>query len=382
MLTTSLCAGPDHEARQAHLSSAPERVALCSASGLYGGAEEFIRTLAVYLQRETAVRPLGLMLEEGPLAGRLRAEGIEVECLESGWRYDPRPVRRVMQVIERHRIQVLHTHGYKASLICGLAGQLCGVRVVKTEHGHTEPMHGLAGFRLALNNAVDQILTRRVTDHVVFVSREIAARAERRCAGLRTTVIYNGIAPVKARGGRLSKSAGSFHVGIVGRLTPVKGHIHLLRAVRRLQGVPIHLDIFGDGELWPELEAYCRGQNLTEQVTFFGFRSDLHDWLKDLDLLAMPSLSEGLPYTLLEAAYLKVPVAASAVGGIAEVFEHGRDACLLPPGDEDAWVSALKRLYWRAEERTRLAEHAYRKVSEGFMIHQMAERYLHEVYRA
>jgi len=76
-----------------------------------------------------------------------------------------------------------------------------------------------------------------------------------------------------------------------------------------------------------------------------------------------------------------VPLVASAVGGIAEVFEHGHSAWLLPPGDEDALVATLKRLYWRAEERRRLAENAYRKVSENFMIHQMAARYLQEVYR-
>jgi len=118
----------------------PERVALCSASELYGGAEEFIRTLATYLKRETSVRPLALLLEEGPLASRLRTEGIEVECIGSRWRYDPRMVGRVVEVIGRRRIQVLHTHGYKANLICGLAGKLCGVKVVKTEHGHSEPM--------------------------------------------------------------------------------------------------------------------------------------------------------------------------------------------------------------------------------------------------
>jgi glycosyltransferase involved in cell wall biosynthesis len=117
-------------------------------------------------------------------------------------------------------------------------------------------------------------------------------------------------------------------------------------------------------------------------VTFFGFRTDLHDCLKDLDLLAMPSLSEGFPYALLEAAYLKVPFAASAVGGIAEVFEHGQDAWLLPPADEQSLAAALEVLCRQADERKRLAENAYRKVSGGFMIDRMAERYLEEVYRA
>jgi len=181
-------------------------------------------------------------------------------------------VGRVVEVIGRRRIQVLHTHGYKANLICGLAGKLCGVKVVKTEHGHSEPMAGVAGFRLALNNAIDRALTRWLTDHVVFVSREIAAKAERRCVGIKTAIIHNGIAPITAQGGRLRKSPGAFHVGIVGRLTPVKGHRHLLRAVERLQDVPIHLDVFGDGELRPDLEAYRDDHGLTEKVTFFGFK--------------------------------------------------------------------------------------------------------------
>src|SRR5438552_2784993 len=86
-----------------------------------------------------------------------------------------------------------------------------------------------------------------------------------------------------------------------------------------------------------------------------------------LDLLVMPSLHEGLPYALLEAMYLKVPVIASRVGGLMEVIEDGRSGVFVIPRDDVALAAAIERLYWNPELRGRLAQEAFRTVCRDFL---------------
>jgi glycosyltransferase involved in cell wall biosynthesis len=83
-----------------------------------------------------------------------------------------------------------------------------------------------------------------------------------------------------------------------------------------------------------------RRGGLEHQITFKGFRNDVRAELEGLDGLAMPSLSEGLPFTLLEAMGLGLPVIASAVGGICDVVEDGVSGVLVPPGNTAALSAA------------------------------------------
>ena len=141
----------------------------------------------------------------------------------------------------------------------------------------------------------------------------------------------------------------------------------------RLRHLPdLHLYVFGTGPAEAECRAYCTAQDLDGMVTFVGFKPNIHDYLRQLDLLAMPSLHEGLPYTLLEAMYHKVPIVASAVGGLAEVLEDGVDAVLVPVADAAAIAVAMEN--WRRMRtlRRRLAARAPKGVRERFMIDQMA----------
>ncbi|RPI76342.1 MAG: glycosyltransferase, partial [Desulfobacteraceae bacterium] len=124
------------------------------------------------------------------------------------------------------------------------------------------------------------------------------------------------------------------------------------------------------------LKSYCRAHALSSIVFFAGFSKDVHAFMQGLDLLIMPSLREGLPLTLLEAMYLKVPVIASNVGGIKEVLTNDHDGVLVPPKDPKILAEKILELYRNPGKRSHIADNAYAKVSSSFLAGAMVEKYL------
>jgi len=359
------------------------RVALCAAGEIWGGVEQFIETVALELRRRD-VGFVVLLLHEGPLARRLRDLSLPVEVV-GGSKYDPRSAAAIGRALRRHRIDVLHVHGYKATILGGPAAKLQGRTLVKTEHGRLEPFTGWGRFKMTMNLWLDDALSRRLLDSIVFVSRDIQRSLADRYRRIPQDVIYNAIRPAgEAPEGdpapRLTPER-AFRLGIVGRLKPIKGHDVLLRALAR-PGMPsgIRLYVFGEGPLEPSLRALAAELGLEDRVSFLGFRENMPGYLRQLDAMAMPSRHEGIPYAALEAMSMGVPLVASDVGGLHEILEHERDALLVPPEDPARLADAITRIHDDGDLRARLARHAREKVNERFLAAPMVDRYL-DVYR-
>jgi glycosyltransferase involved in cell wall biosynthesis len=98
---------------------------------------------------------------------------------------------------------------------------------------------------------------------------------------------------------------------------------------------------------------------LLDSVHFAGFREDVGSALDFIDLLCLPSLSEGLPNVVLEAVGSQVPLIATSVGEIPSLLRDGKDALLVPPNDPVALAAALDRARASSERLSRLADSAY-----------------------
>jgi glycosyltransferase involved in cell wall biosynthesis len=229
-----------------------------------------------------------------------------------------------------------------------------------------------------MNLALDAWLAPHLADRIVFVANEIKKGKMRLARRIPSDVIYNGVTAL-ANGDGFSlpeeMKSTSFRIGVVGRLTEVKGHIYLLKAMETLRDLPITLFIVGEGHLEAELKDYCRARRLAGRVRFMGFRQAIQDYIRGLNLLVMPSVHEGFPYTLLEAASLKIPFIASEVGGVREIFTSGLDCLLVPPRDPLKLAEAIRSLYADKNLRTELAGRAEQSVRERFLVGPMTERY-------
>lgn len=166
----------------------------------------------------------------------------------------------------------------------------------------------------------------------------------------------------------------SFWIGTIGELTHNKGHRYLLDAVSKIKGdyPDVQFPIISDGELRVALENQRTRLNLTSQVSFLGFVPNAKEYLKAFDIFILPSLKEGLPYTLLEAAAAGLPVIASNVGGIPDLLGNdGKSGILVEPESAESIAAAIKEALGNRERLSEMAESYSQKVSTGFSFEAM-----------
>lgn len=178
-------------------------------------------------------------------------------------------------------------------------------------------------------------------------------------------------------------------VGIIGRLTPKKGHREFLQAAEILvQRYPDRLTFLVVGGASHEEEAYeqeirrmVAGNDLIRPRVFFsGFRSDIPRMLAAIDLLAFPSHKEAFGTTLLEALAMGVPVVASNSGGVPDIVEPDVSGILVPPQDGHALAAGLQQLIDDPDLRRRLAQTGRELVERRFRFEDYIDR-LEGIYR-
>ena len=169
------------------------------------------------------------------------------------------------------------------------------------------------------------------------------------------------------------------HLLFVGRLARVKGVPMLLDTLPRLiaRHPDLRVTLIGDGPDRAALERRVAAENLTDFVSFFGYRSqdEVAAELAGADIFVLPSFAEGLPVVLMEAMAAQVPVVTTHIAGIPELVEDGKSGWLVPPGDADRLSEALeaalgdaetRRIMGRAGRARVVAEHDIRKEAAWF----------------
>ncbi|MCI0456894.1 MAG: glycosyltransferase, partial [Gemmataceae bacterium] len=272
----------------------------------------------------------------------------------------------------RLQVQVLCCHGYKADLLGRLAARRQGIPVLSVSRGWTGE-----SWKVRLYEILDRISLRWM-DRVICVS-EAQARQVRR-AGVparQVVVIRNAIhtarfeAPDPVYQDRLQQFFATpprYIVGAAGRLSPEKGFGVLVEAARQLVQVEDSAGfvLFGDGPLREALVRQIEAAGLTRRFLLAGFHDDLDGYLPFLDLLVLPSFTEGLPNVVLEAAAARVPVVATAVGGTPEVIEEGVSGFLVPPGDPASLARRIRDVLDSETRRREMGQHGRQRVVAQF----------------
>ena len=166
--------------------------------------------------------------------------------------------------------------------------------------------------------------------------------------------------------------------GTVSRLDPVKDHRTLLRAMEVVvaQQPNMVLIIVGDGPERAGLQAEVDSRPvLRKLVHFVGESADVPAWLNSFDVFVLPSLSEGMSNTLLEAMAVGVVPVATCVGGNPEVVENERSGLLFPAGDHVALAARLQQLAGDSARRQSLAFGARRRIESCFSLERMLANY-------
>ena len=314
-------------------------------AGALHGAGRFYANILPRLDSRRFQATLCVLRKEESLQRYFASASFSVHYLERG-RFDPLTLLDLIRLILREQIDILHLHGYGASNFGRLAGLLTGVpRIV---HAHDEdriyPWHQ----RLA-----DVVLS-PVTSQAIAVSETVKAACvrKRKISAERIIVLHNGIPlqefmkTISVQRELLGIAPFDKVVGTVGGLREEKGIAFLLKsAAQVLRLFPrVGFLIVGDGPLRAQFEALAARLDISANVVFAGFREDIPAILPLLDVMVMPSLTEGSPMSLLEAMAAGRAIVASRVGGIPEILEDQRTALLVPPKDSEILSQAIIEL--------------------------------------
>ncbi|MBW1782869.1 MAG: glycosyltransferase [Deltaproteobacteria bacterium] len=268
---------------------------------------------------------------------KARTLGIQIFFLRQNFPIDPLLILRARRFIGLQKINIVQTHGYKPNIIGFFLKTVTRIPWIAFAHGYTDD-----NWKVRTYNRLD-VMALKYADTVVAVSHSMKKLLMRKgIPPYKIKIIHNAvdrnelIPDITERVIRESLNIERTQtvIGVVGRLGPEKGHIVFLKAFRDvLQQFPRTTAlIVGEGQEKRNLVAFCHKANITKHVVFTGHVSNIADYYQIMDLLVIPSLSEGLPNVLLEAMVLGLPIIATSVGGIPEVINPD-NGILIPPGD-------------------------------------------------
>ncbi len=298
-------------------------------------------------------------------------------------------LKMLCKIMKEEKIDIVHCHRHKATVIGTIAATIAGVPNVISH------VHGLARTRSWVRRFTNWIILRRVKK-IIVVSDSVGQDVINTNWGIdpsKIVTVKNGIDLKTIDNITISKREARTTLGIleseivfgtVGRLTPTKGQSYLIDAFSRvIKKIPhSRLVIIGEGPLFGELSEKVKDLGISPKVSFTGYRDDVLQLLGGFDIFVLPSLAEGLSIALLEAMASKLPVIASNVGGIPEVFGKAHCGKLVPPKDVSALESAMLEIYFLDEEQKKmLGENARKRVEEEFKIDAMSKK-LSEVYES
>jgi len=294
---------------------------------------------------------------EGDLSDVLASRGVAVSRVRGLRRpvdplADAAALARLARLCRRFRPDVVHTHTAKAGALGRIAARLAGVpSVVHTFHGTAFAGH--FGPRVSRLVVLAERALAPLADALVVLGESGRRDLERRRIGRaeRVHVIAGAVEPLPTGEAgsfrrELALAAGVPLVGFVGRIAPVKALPDFLDAVARAAGsIPaLQAVVVGEG---PDLEAgrqRAGALGLEGRIRFLPFRQDVAAVYRDLDLLVVPSRSEGLPLGALEALSLGTPVLASAVGELPALLAEGPCGATVPAGAVDRLAAELARI--------------------------------------
>jgi glycosyltransferase involved in cell wall biosynthesis len=297
---------------------------------------------------------------------------VNLEMVRIRFRNWPIRVVKLASLLRRHRIDVVHTHMYRANLYGGLAAWLAKRPVVVTsEHGENpwkKPYHrwlernvisGIADIRLCVSQKI--LDTRKFDDRVpeeklkLTINGTVLPETERRSDKNDVTII-----------------------GSVGRLVDAKDYSGLLRAAAILKSryYKFQLCLVGDGPEMIALNHLRHELDLDDVVKFVGTVTDVDAYYRKFDIYVSSSKREGLPVALLEAMANRLPIVATDVGACAETICDGEGGIIIPPNSPGILADALARLLDDPILRDKFREAARLRIEKYFSVSRVAQDYL------
>lgn len=349
-----------------------------------GGAEQVVINLAKRLDRNR-FKPIVCCLDKkGGLAYKLEDEGVEVITLDKKGAFDIGIISKIVKVMKKYKIDIIHTHLWGANFWGRLAARIANVKVIIATEHNVDTWKNWFYFMC------DKWLSRK-TGKIIAVSNSVKEfYVSKGISQQRIEVVYNGIEIEKSQSHALSGTSkvtrpqmkqefgienGEIVLAIIGRLVPQKGHQYFIQALKDISAKhKVKGLIIGSGPEEEKLKKYSRDLGLDGGLVFTGLRKNIPELLGIIDVLVMPSLREGLPITLLEAMSSGVPVVATKVGGVPEVVIDGQTGILVEPNNHNELKQAIIGVIENPDLKNTIGINARKHVEDKFSIKNMINK--------
>lgn len=347
------------------------------------GAERWILALVRYLPGDRVKSWVGVIKDapdlDAPLCRLVGQLGVASLIFEAHGKLSLAAIGQIRRFIVEHKIDVVHTHGYKSDIIGRLAAIGTSCRTLATPHGWSIN----AGKKLRVYEALDRLCF-MFFDAVAPLSQGLQEGLTG-LPGLRRKLhlIQNGVDLSEIDGIgetpeplRTLRADGRLIIGYIGQLIARKRLDTLIEAFHRVRYRDKHLCIVGDGPMRAALEQLASRLGESERISFFGFREDRVALLKGFDVFVLPSELEGIPRCLMEAMGAGIPVVATDIPGCRELVVAEVTGLLFVPGDVDGLVTQLERVAVDVNLRKYLTLKGRQRVQDEYSAEAMAKKYL------
>ena len=333
-----------------------------------GGQERLLVEFARCADRERFDLTFVSLTSRGTLAGAIEEHGWPVVALEEPGGFRPGLVLRLRKLFRERGIRVVHTHDDRPLTYGVPAARLAGARAIHTQH------HGQLPGQKAHHNLASSWIG-RMASAFVTVSRDSARHhVLTGVPAAKVRTIWNGVDLDRFafRGPAIGGP-----VVTVARLSADKDIATLLHASRivREQDPAYRLEIAGDGPCREELVRLTHELGIGSAVKFLGEVRNIPELLARTSLFVLPSKSEGISLTLLEAMALGLPIAATAVGGNPEVVIDGQTGRLVPAEAPADLAEAILQIRSNGENAQLMGRAGRRRVESCFDIRKMVAQY-------
>ncbi len=299
---------------------------------LWAGAETQAFTLITTLSRDCDI--MVAVMNHGELETRLKRAGITTVVIDEQQLSSIQITRRLIEVIKQFQPNIIHTHRQKENILGSIANFIASKSItrriasVRTTHG--APEHKTSGLKKGII-LLDNFCGKYLQDAVISVSENLYIQLKKIFPANKIQVIQNGVDVDKLRQQIPADDISSIpdiqcHIGIIGRLEPVKRvdlFLHSAQqAIAKHPDIKLLFHVIGDGRLKLELMNLAQQLGIHQQVIFHGHRSDSINAIAALDMVIMCSDHEGTPMTALETLALGKPLIAHDVGGLSEILSE------------------------------------------------------------
>lgn len=359
-----------------------KRIAFFNHSMAMGGIEKLLVSMSQELLNQSYKVYMFVFKGGGDLEQELIQNGVIVINLEKKEGIDFKMIIRIIQGIKKHNIELVHTNNFLSSIYMLLPALFfSNVKFIHTDHSLVRD--GKTRRYKVLK------LTSYLFDHFIVVSEQLKKTISHTCKinEDRIDVIDNGVntqkfIPDNEMRKKIRKELNIkndiFILGTVSRLAPVKNHIMLLKAVKIVveQGHPLHLVIIGDGPEQNSINKSIIKLGLEKTVHTLGAKEEVVNYLQAFDAYALPSISEGMSISLLEAMSCSLPALVTRTGGNIDLVKNNINGLLVEVDDYEAFANATINLIDDKEKRLKLGHKSRDIVIEQYSLKQMVNNYI------